>query len=290
MKSGFLKASVNLQKTVLSSTSVLYKTENFIKQTKYISNVDFFISKLCDAIMLNINNLISAGEKRPDVINCYSIETLDRNFTFLFKFGYQINKSLNDMDIVFFDFSTSEKTIRQNDQRLNDYLKTHSSVDVVIKMAKKLTAQENFNKLYLVSVTSGVNLPKLSQQQKSIVETIDKNVLVQGVAGSGKTNICIDKIIFSACKNYGGKILYTTYSRGLLMDTKLKVEAYKKELENFLYDFGNQNVVFLDENHKKALENKFGIYFSSEDDNEIAEKILGEIVSRCQHQQKKLKK
>ena len=221
MKSGFLKASVNLQKTVLSSTSVLYKTENFIKQTKYISNVDFFISKLCDAIMLNINNLTSGEEKRPDAINCYSIETLDRNFTFLFKFGYQIDKSLNDMDIVFFDFSTSEKTIRQNDQRLNDYLKTHSSVDVVIKMAKKLTAQENFNKLYLVSVTSGINLPKLSQQQKSIVETIDKNVLVQGVAGSGKTNICIDKIIFSACKNYGGKVLYTTYSRGLLMDTKL---------------------------------------------------------------------
>ena len=149
------------------------------------------------------------------------------------------------------------------------YLNQNKKLQVKVQTIKHLVKVQDFLKLYTISNISGVNLPKLNNKQKQIVETIDKNVLVQGVAGSGKTNICIDKIIFTACKNYSGKVLYSTFSRGLLIDTKLKVENYRKDLEKILKDFKLGNIVFLDGNHKKALENKLGIYFFSEDDNQI---------------------
>lgn len=274
MKNGFLQLKVDTKKTILSSQSVFYKTENFIKQTKYISNVDFFISKFAETIILNTKDILQDEKQIASDINCFNIQTADKKFTFLFKFGYQIaDYNLNKTDIIFFDYITNSSDIRQNDQRINDYLLLHTTIQSTVKTEKRLVKQQDFNKLYLISNVSGINLPKLSTEQKEIVETVDKNILVQGVAGSGKTNICIDKIIFSACKNYGGKVLYTTFSRGLLIDTKLKVEAYKKDLEQFLLDYKTGRVLFLDANHKKALENKFGVYFFSEDDNQIIAKI-----------------
>ena len=151
--------------------------------------------------------------------------------------------------------------------------KKRVNIKTTIKKYKHEVDLRDFIKLYLISNKSGVNLPRLNQTQKQIVETVDKNILVQGVAGSGKTNICIDKIIFTACKNFTGKVLYTTFSRGLLIDTKLKIESYKQDLEQILQDYKNNDILFLDDNHKKALENKVGIYFFSDDDNEIIKKL-----------------
>lgn len=270
MKDSLLKICVDTKKTILSSESLFYKTENFIKETKYVNNIDFLLSKLAETILYNIK-LFDFSNIKED-LNCYLIETEDKQFKFLFKFGAFLNSSLNlnKHDIIFFDYSINQK---QLNFKIEDYVKLNSKINIVIKKEKMLVRMQDFNKLYLISNISGVNLPKLNLEQKQIVETVDKNVLVQGVAGSGKTNICIDKIIFTACKNYSGKTLYTTFSRGLLIDTKLKVELYKKDLEQLLLSYKNNEIVFLDNNHKKALENKLGIYFFSEDDNKIFEKI-----------------
>ena len=54
MKNNFLQVNVNTKKTILSSKSLFYKTENFIKQTKYVSNIDFLLSKLCETIIFNV--------------------------------------------------------------------------------------------------------------------------------------------------------------------------------------------------------------------------------------------
>ena len=102
---------------------------------------------------------------------------------------------------------------------------------------------------------------------------MDENVVVQGVAGAGKTNVCIDKLIYSACRNYSGKILYTTYSKGLLNTSRLKVESLKTELREFIGKYRSGQVVFLDANKKKALENKFGIYFFVGDNDDIIGKV-----------------
>ena len=45
---------VQTDKTILSSKSLFYKTENFIRQTKYISNIDFLLTKLSEIIILNL--------------------------------------------------------------------------------------------------------------------------------------------------------------------------------------------------------------------------------------------
>lgn len=270
MKDFLLEIKVDTSKTYLTSKCQLYKTENFIKQTKYISNVDFFISKISEGIICNLSNFKNS---LPSMVDCYKAETKDKQFAFLFKFGEQIGSEFLAKDIVFFECLIDQKSVRQNDQRFVDYIKTHSIINIKIADAKRLTKSHDFAKLYNISNKSGINLPKLSAQQKEIVETVDKNILVQGVAGSGKTNICIDKIIFTACRNYSGSLLYTTYSRGLLIDTKLKVESFAKELDDFVQMHKKGNVVFLDSDHKKALENKFGIYFFSEDDDKIIAKI-----------------
>lgn len=267
-----LQVDVDTQVVVLSSKSMFYKTENFIKQTKYIASIDFLLSKFCETIILNLDEILKNERQIQDEVACFSIQTKDKKFVMMFKFGYQIDKSLNKYDIVFFEYLT-DKQIRQNDQRINDYFKANSNVKVQITNAKRLTSAPDFNKLYIISTNSGVNLPKLSEQQKEIVETVDKNVLVQGIAGSGKTNICIDKIIFNACKDFSGKTLYTTFSRGLLVDTKLKVENFKQDLKNILECNKKKNIIFLDENHKKALENRLGIYFFSQDDDQIFKKV-----------------
>ncbi len=260
--------NVDKHKAILSSESLFYKTENFIKKTKYVTNLDLLLTKLCETIIFNAKRIIEDSKNLND-IDCFSIKTEDNKFAFMFKFGFQIDGNLNKLDVVFFDY-ISNATITE---KVSEYVTNTPNIKVEIKKDRILVKLQDFNKLYLISNVSNVNLPKLSALQKEIVETVDKNILVQGVAGSGKTNICIDKIIFTSCKNYSGKVLYTTFSRGLLIDTKLKVENYKKDLEQILQLYRLNNIVFLDNNHKKALENRLGIYFFSEDDDKIFDKI-----------------
>ena len=267
MKNELFEFKVETQKTVLTSKSLFYKTENFIKQTKYISNIDILVSKLCETLITNLNKFSNFNIDKN--LACFSVTTSDDKYKFMFKLGFQVGEDLNKEDIIFFDYLTST----QNDQKIEEYLNNNQNLKVVVKQEKKLIKQQDFSKLYLISNISGVNLPRLNKEQQEIVETVDKNILVQGVVGSGKTNVCIDKIIFTSCKNYSGKVLYTTFSRGLLVDTKLKVELFKKDLQKILDNYKDGNLIFLDSNHKKALENKLGIYFFSDDDEKIFDKI-----------------
>lgn len=266
-----LQLVVDTSKTILSSKSLFYKTENFINQTKYIANVDFFLSKLCETLLLNLSKVENGFGFTLDNVGCFEAVVPDKGVSILFRFGCQINSSLNKYDIVLINYSSNVES--NNAEQISFDFSKNKKINVVLNSTKHLINQQDFNKLYVISNVSGVNLPKLTAEQKDIVETIDKNVLVQGVAGSGKTNICIDKIIFTACKNYSGKTLYTTFSRGLLSDIKLKIELYKQDLKSILNAHKNDELIFLDGNHKKALENKLGIYFFNDDDNEIFLKI-----------------
>ncbi len=271
MKNNILQLLTNADITILSSKSLFYKTEKFIEKTKSASNIDILLTELCETITENLADITLGEKEYKDDNNAFFVQTADKNYTFLFKLGYQISKSLNKHDIIFFDYkpsSTDNQTLR-----IDEYVRANPIIKIIIKKEIAKTSDYDFNKLYLISNVSGINLPRLSPEQKEIVETIDKNILVQGVAGSGKTNICIDKIIFTASKNYSGKTLYTTYSHGLLIDTKLKVDLYKKDLEKILDNYRNNKIKFLDNDHKKALENRLGIYFFNEDDNNIFKKV-----------------
>lgn len=261
-----LKLNIDMSKTVLSSDSLFFKTENFVKLTKYVSMVDVLLIKISEGILLNREDII--GSNKVDGLECFQVSTSDGKYVFNFKFGYQIGDTLNKYDIVYFGYSENNKI----KTTVYDYVSNKSDIMFDLSKVRKLTKPEDFSRVYMLS-TTGVCLPRLSVEQKDIVETIDKNVIVQGVAGSGKTNICIDKIIFTACQNYSGRVLYTTFSRGLLMEAKLRVEEYKKDLQNYLNSYKSGKVIFLGNDKRKALENRLGIYFTPTEESGLFEKV-----------------
>lgn len=256
---------VDTRKIVLSSTSLFYKTEKFIKLTQYVSNIDNVLDKLAGGILLFKREIETLGKNKV-----YKILTKDKRICVEFVFGASIKRGLNSNDIVFCGYNAGDKGLGI---RMDEYVRSRAEILIEVLPLKDFKESPEFNKLYGLSLVSGVNLPRLTAEQRAIVQSVDKNILVQGVAGSGKTNICIDKIIFTASRNYSGKTLYTTFSRGLIMDTKLKIEAYKSDLRAILDGNKNENLVFVGNDHKVALENRLGIFFDSNDDDRIFEKV-----------------
>lgn len=267
MASG-LSFEVNTYKTYLSSESKIYKTERFLFATKKISEINFFILKIAETIQAN---LLKIREKFSNVEK-FKIETTEGNFEFFVYILNQRKFDLQQNDIVFFACGEFEG-LKQNDQRINFFLKNAKRFTFTLSPVGVNVSESDFKKLYLVSALEYVNLPMLSSEQQKLVEIENENVLIQGVAGSGKTNICYSKIIFTACKSYTGKVLYTTFSRGLLIDTKNKIELYKNSVKNLIDDYRAGRIVFLDKNHKKAFENRLGIYIVAGTETNLIDKL-----------------
>ncbi|NCA93150.1 ATP-dependent helicase, partial [bacterium] len=273
---------IDTEKSILSGECRIHKTERFIKETRRLRGVDFFLSKIAEGIILNFDKIdAQKSADNRDGSDCYKVETEDKSHVMYVRFGYQIKTDLKiaEKDIIFYKYEDKDgDSLRHNDQRLVNYLKTHKKFNIRFQRARDIVSVKDFNKLYNLSNADQVNFPLLNEDQKKIVNIEDQNVLVQGVAGSGKTNICISKIIFAACRAYAGKVLYTTYSRGLLLDTRNKVDVFKNNLKTFVKAYNEGNVIFVDKNHKRAIENKLGIYFFQEDTEEIMEKINSIII------------
>ena len=266
---------VNTSKQILSSETKIYKTERFFYQTKKIAGIDKFILKISESLQTFARDLKEKYDKQTDDTNCFKVETYDKNFCYLFKFGFQIknNENIAPYDIVFFADESGFEDLKSNDQRVNQYVRASKIFKVVLKDWVTDASELDFNKVYFVSNAEYVNLPMLNFKQQELVEIENKNLLVQGVAGSGKTNICISKIIFVACRNYTGKILYTTFSRGLLVDTKNKIELFKNNIKQFIEDYRNNRIVFLDKNHKTAIENRLGIFLIVDNETNLLKKL-----------------
>ena len=251
-----LNFTVDNAKSILSSTVRVFKTDAFIKETAHFRDIDKFLTKIQEVAAANLAALPQGG-------GGIKVET-DRAHAFFF--------TVIKHDIVFYKYSGREEFVRRNDPYLTDILRK-PSFNVTFNPIRATINALELKKLYRLSGTEAINFPLLNENQQKIVFTEDKNVLVQGVAGSGKTNVCIDKIIYSACQGYAGRVLYTTFSRGLLTDTKLKVMQFHARLTAFISDFTMGKIEFADENHKLAIENRLGIYFTSDDDDRILEKV-----------------
>lgn len=252
--------------TVLSAESKILKTERIIKDTRYLLGIDAFLSKLAEGILLS--DFAIDTVKATD---CFIVTTKDKKHTFFFKLGKQLDKNnVGAKDIVFYKYISSIKKSKQTDI-FNRY--TTITFAVNIEKTQDKTDFNEFNKLYSVFLSG--SLPYLNSQQQEIVTLEDKNALVQGVAGSGKTNICIDKIIYGACREYKGKTLYTTYSRGLLIDTECKISQFKKNINEFIKAFEKGNIKFVpnDKNKKTAIENKLGVWLDVQEDTAIISKL-----------------
>ena len=250
---------VNTNKQILSSETKIYKTESFFYQTKKIAKVDTFILNIAEGLLSVLDNMFVDYHGNENVSG-FQIDTFDKSFSFFIKLGFQLkNVDFSEKDIIFYKATGDFGEIKSNDQRLVKYLKTHKIFNVLVKPIFETTEESEFKKIYLVLDSEFINIPMLNKTQQKYVEVENKNLLIQGVAGSGKTNVCLSKIIWTACKNYTGRILYTTFSRGLLIDTKNKIELFKNNIKAFIEDYKSNRISFLDKNHKNAFENRLGL-------------------------------
>ena len=252
--------TADTKKIALSSSKSVYKTEGFVTMTRKIIAIDAFVSRVAESIFRE-NISLDDG--------CFIAQTQDGLYTLFFCRKGDDNR-LSGGDIVFYKFLSANSSEGGTDRRLGEYILGASKIELILRGATDEVTQEDLTRLYLVSGSDGiVNFPYLNETQRKIVETEDANMLVQGVAGSGKTNVCVEKIVYCACRNYRGAVLYTTFSRGLLTETRNRVELFSKNIDGFIAAYESGNVVFLDRDHKKAVENKLGILFSVDEDGEI---------------------
>lgn len=248
-----MKVTAYTKKIILSSVLRVYKTEGFITLTRRILAIDAFVSRVAEGVSAKLS--LADG--------CYCVATEDGKYTLFFRSSAQ-------SDLIFYKFISADKHEGGTDRRLSEYLASHREIALNVSSTGDIAKAEDLTRLYLVSGADGiVNFPHLNETQRKIVETEDANMLVQGVAGSGKTNVCVEKIVYCACRDYRGKVLYTTFSRGLLSETRNRVELFTRNIDIFISAYENGEAEFLDADHKKAVENKLGIAFSVDDDGSI---------------------
>lgn len=256
--------TLDARKKYLSSTRKAYKTESFVRLTRKTVASDAFITKIAEAAFVN-GITVKPGRS-------IMAETTDKSYTAFFVQGVSAD-GVDENDLVFYKFLSKHNDSDGTDRQLSDYLSGSQTLTFTFRETSDLPDENDLNKLYLISEATNVNFPLLNAVQRKIVETENANVLVQGVAGSGKTNVCVEKIVYCACRGYRGKILYTTFSRGLLTETKTRSDAFLRSIKDFLVSYENGEVVFLDKNHKKAMENKLGIAFNNDGDEENARSL-----------------
>ena len=256
--------TLNTEKMLLSGSRRVYKTEGFISLTRKTVAIDAFVSRVAESVFY-------AEFSAPEG-NCIAAETEDKQYTLFFRQNPN-DPRLRRGDLVFYKFISGETYEGGVDRRLAEYLLSHPNAKITLREASETAPAEEFAKIYLVSGGGTMNFPLLNETQRKIVETENSNMLVQGVAGSGKTNVCVEKIVYCACRNYRGRVLYTTFSRALLAETQNRVSQFLRNIEDFLSYYERGKVVFIDENHKRAVENKLGILFDTDDDGKIVESL-----------------
>ncbi len=259
------KITVDSTVTILSEKSSVFKTERLSVELKRIRSYDLFLLTLGESLIPYVKELKGKSKE-------YKVQ-IGAKHSLYFTFGECTqNESTRPDDIVFTKYQTENKEILLNDGRFVYYLESLKTFDIVVVPAFSNVQKTDFKKMYKVSGTDKASFPALSKMQKEIVETEDKNMLVQGVAGSGKTNVCIDKVVYSACREYHGKTLYSTFSRGLLIDTKSRIDAFAERVLALQKSMEEGKVRFFG-NHKKAIENRLGIHLEVEEDAKIVEKL-----------------
>ena len=201
------RVKVDFDSLYLTEYSV-YKTESFALSTRKLAGVNALLTHLAFSAL-------KAGIRE----GAYSFSAEDVKFFALFSPVTPMRKE--GASVIFYEFRSYPVTT-SGDGRLRGLSE--------FRVEKALSPEPCFGKLYR-TFSAEINLPLLDEKQKEILGIEGKNLLVQGIAGSGKTNLCIDKILFAASSGYQGKTLYSTYSRGLLLDVKRKVEDYLASLK-----------------------------------------------------------
>ena len=232
------RISIDIGALYLTEYSV-FKTESFSLSTAKLAGVNLLLTHLAYAAL-------QAGMREGAY--CFFAEDVK-----LFAlFSHNTPGRERGASVIFYDFRSYPVT-SAGDGRLKGLTE--------FRVEPALAPEPHFGKLYR-TFSSEVNLPLLDEEQRKIVFTEGKNLLVQGIAGSGKTNLCIDKILFAASAGYQGKTLYSTFSRGLLLDVKGKVENYLVSLRECIRVFEEGKASAADASETLAVSRLIGVPLS----------------------------
>ena len=256
------KFIVDTQKTLLSAVTGVYKTGRFLSLSKPFVGLDFLLSKIAEGIIKGgvkgLPKVFSVGFLGDDTLS-----------------GHKFFVCLHNGDLVFVNLQVPDAFVRRGDLRFLAISKV-PSFSVSIEFVRELPVPvSDLTKLYRLSTSEYAHFPILDEVQRRIVHTEDEHMLVQGVAGSGKTNVCIDKIVYSSLRGYAGKVLYSTYSRVLLNDTRLKVNEFSGDVKRLAAAVESGSVSFVGE-PVDAIEKRLGIALTginSSDNRAIASKL-----------------
>lgn len=201
----------------------------------------------------NVKQLV--GSKANDT---WELRSKIKGHRILFKFAYQFKEDLtlevdakykfskfNDYDVVLLKYidehdETAKVAKRMRGKKITLFVSQDDAIETSI-------SQDNINNASITRIYDYKNinylLPIFSEQQIKIINDARQYVLVQGIAGSGKTNLCIQKCLVEALKQTNNKVLYSTFSSDLLEDTKTFVkENYIKPLQEIINEFDNPEV------------------------------------------------
>ena len=219
----------NLKNDII--TSRLLVSDDFVRDVKkYKNKISSFLSFVQKNLYLKGLSFLEM-KKNEKMLSNTSTTTFEfrspiKGHRLLFKYGWQYNNiNLNDNDIVLCRYvndhdkiSEEANSINESELSLNEEWTDKLNIsDFDIQAVKNPEPLEK-NKLYYYNDNVNCLIPILDGEQEKILKDNEKYIFVNGIAGSGKTNLCIQKIVMYSC--CGNKVLYSTFSESLLNSTQ----------------------------------------------------------------------
>ena len=212
-------------------TSRLLVSDDFVRDVKkYKNKISSFLSFVQKNLYLK-GLIFLESKKNEKMLSSTATTTFEfrspiKGHRLLFKYGWQYNNTnINDNDIVLCRYvndhdriSEEANSISESDFSLNQEWTDKLNIsDFDIQELQNSEPLES-NKLYYYNDNVNYLIPILNREQEKILKDKEQYVFVNGIAGSGKTNLCIQKLVMDSC--CGNKVLYSTFSESLLNSTQ----------------------------------------------------------------------
>lgn len=262
------RCTVDMQAVTLIDNCRVYKSERLLKQLRGMTGADRLLDGLASALLAQRSFL-----PKPMGRGGWRVALPNGDHTFWCVLGSAIDGYEGKEDLIFCGYDSTMEGNWKQDSRFAAYVADNATFVVTVTVSEVRYNRTDFAKLYRLCGEDRVYFPCLSATQRALVTAEDTNMLVQGVAGSGKTNICIDKIVYCACRHYSGKVLYTTYSRGLLLDTADRVAVWRDNVLRLVHAIEQGRVHWLGKDRQQAVANRLGLYLGAETGDDLVREL-----------------
>ncbi len=272
---------LNYSKTEIASR--LLESDVFIRDIKKYQNT--LVKPFLDFVQRNIysTGLTFLNSKKNEKLlstvgdKVFEFRSPIKGHRILFKYGWQLKEtkySVNENDIILCKYVNDHDDINKaaTSIREEDFLNLNEH-DFEVNIGNDKTEED---KIYVYNTNEEYLLPILDKEQEKILKCNEKYVLVNGIAGSGKTNLCVQKVLLEAISNR--KVVYSTFSNNLLRSTQECIEHnYLHEIKEVVDDI-NQNGL----NNKAVLHkiNNLNLNINLNDEDVTISKNLNEICNK----------